>query len=119
MKLKLLADEDVNYNIIKALRNERFEIISVLEDYRSSSDEDIIKISQKLKSILITEDKDFGEWVFAHRSKITGVIFLRYAPLELARITNSLIKVILKYDVSLYGKFVVITPQKIRIRDIV
>ena len=119
MKLNLLADEDVNYNIIRELRQHSFEIASILEDYRSAVDEEVLRISEDTKSILITEDKDFGEWVFAHKAKVNGVIFLRYDPKDLIKITESLIKVLSSYGTKLYGKFVVITPKKIRIREII
>lgn len=90
MKLSLLTDEDVNYNIIRELRKQGFEIASVLEDYRGALDEEVLKISEDTKSLLITEDKDFGEWIFAHKAKASGVIFLRYDPGNLIEITESL-----------------------------
>jgi predicted nuclease of predicted toxin-antitoxin system len=119
LRLNLLADEDVNFNIIRELRKHSFEITSILEDYRSALDEEVLKISEDTESILITEDKDFGEWVFAHKVKVNGVIFLRYDPRDLIKISESLIKVLSSYGTKLYGKFVVITPKKIRIREII
>ena len=47
-----------------------------------------------------------------------SVIFLRYDSRDLVKITDSLIKVLNDYGSSLYGKFVVITVNKIRIREI-
>ncbi len=119
MKPNLLADEDINFNIIKELRKQGFKIKSILEDYRSASDEEVLKISLDTKSILITEDKDFGEWVFAHKAEVNGVIFLRYDSNYLIKIAESLMKVISSYGNKLYGKFVVITPKKIRVREII
>nr|NIR67815.1 toxin-antitoxin system, toxin component [candidate division Zixibacteria bacterium]NIT58777.1 toxin-antitoxin system, toxin component [Fodinibius sp.]NIW50152.1 toxin-antitoxin system, toxin component [Gammaproteobacteria bacterium]NIS49040.1 toxin-antitoxin system, toxin component [candidate division Zixibacteria bacterium]NIU17126.1 toxin-antitoxin system, toxin component [candidate division Zixibacteria bacterium] len=103
----------------RELRKHSYKIISILEDYRSLPDTDVLKISEDTKSILITEDKDFGEWVFAHKAKANGVILLRYDAKDLTKITKSLIKILSSHTTSLYGKFVVITPKKIRIREIV
>lgn len=118
MPLKILADEDVDYRIVKELRKKGFEVVSVLEDYKSISDKEVLKIAKKQGALLITEDKDFGEWVFAHKEKSVGIIFLRYKPDELKKITESLINLLLKYTDSLYKKFAVIKVNKIRIRDL-
>ena len=69
-------------------------------------------------AILITEDNDFGEWVFVHGYKNVGVIFLRYNPIELNEINKAIIKVLEKYEERLFKKFIVITSKKIRIREI-
>lgn len=79
---------------------------------RSSALQNASKLS------FITEDSDFGHWVFARGEKDISVIFLRYESKDLNSITDSLIKVLNDYRISLYGKFVVITVNKIRIRDI-
>lgn len=118
MPLKILADEDVDYRIVKELRNKGFEVVSVLEDYKSISDKEVLKIAKKQGALLITEDKDFGEWVFAHKEKSVGIIFLRYKPDELKKITESLINLLLKYTDSLYKKFTVIKVNKTRIREL-
>ena len=77
MGLKLLADECLDFRIVLNLRTEGFNTISVLKDYQSISDKEVLNLAKKLSAILITEDSDFGEWTFAHKGKSTGVIFLR------------------------------------------
>lgn len=118
MQLKLLADESLDFRIVGNLTNEGFDTISVLKDYRGISDREVLNLAKKFKSILITEDSDFGEWVFAHKEKDISVIFLRYKPKDIDEISSSLIRVIKKYNAELYGKFVVITVKKIRIREL-
>ncbi len=75
-------------------------------------------MARKNDAILLTEVSDFGELVFSHRYQNVGVIFVRYVQKDLSQIVRSLAKVILQYDQALYNKFVVITPSKIRIRDL-
>jgi hypothetical protein len=65
----------------------------------------------------LTEDSDFGEWVFVHKVRSISVLFLRYKTEEIKRISDSLVKTLIDSGVSLSGKFVVITVNKIRIRD--
>jgi len=114
-----LADESVNHKIVKELRHNGFEVISVLEKHPSISDKEVLELSIHYNAIVLTEDSDFGEWIFAHREKANGVIFLRYKTQDFVDITSSLIKVLSTAGDLLYGKFVVITVKKVRMRDIV
>jgi len=56
--------------------------------------------------------------IFAHKAKANGVIFLRYKVQHFFDITDSLIKVLNTAGDLLYGKFVVITVKKVRMREI-
>lgn len=67
---------------------------------------------------MLTEDKDFGEWVFAYKEKDVGIVLLRYKPEKLSGIVSSLTEVLNKHKSSLKIKFVVITPNKVRIREL-
>ncbi|MCK4762239.1 MAG: DUF5615 family PIN-like protein [Candidatus Aminicenantes bacterium] len=118
MPLKLLADENIDHRIVKELRDESFDVISIRERYGGISDQKVLRLSVKFHSILITEDRDFGEWIFAYQEKAVGVIYLRYNNEELEEIIHALKHVLAEKRHSLYGKFVVITPKKIRLRDI-
>jgi predicted nuclease of predicted toxin-antitoxin system len=115
---EILADENVDFRIIKDLRNKGFNVVSVLEDYRSISDKDILQLARDKKALLLTEDKDFGEWIFAHKEKSVGVIFLRYKADEYKEISKSLLGLLLKYGDFLYKKFAVVRVNKIRIREL-
>jgi predicted nuclease of predicted toxin-antitoxin system len=118
LPLNILADESLDFRIVTELKREGFNIISVLKDYRGSSDKKVLELARQYNAILITEDSDFGEWVFAHKEKGISVIFLRYKVDELKNIKGSLINLLNRCGDSLYGKFVVITVKKVRIREI-
>ena len=118
MPLKILADEDVDFRLIKNLRTKGFEVISVLKDYQGASDKEVLEIAKNREALLLTEDKDFGTWVFAHCEKCVGIIYLRYKAGEFETISNSLHTTLVKYGNSLYNKFTVITPRKLRIREL-
>ncbi len=114
----ILVDESVDYRIVKFLRKKEFHVISILEEYRSVSDKIVLDIARENDAILLTEDKDFGEWIFAYHEKGVGVILLRYKPVALKPIIKSLFSVLQSYGDSLARKFTVITVKKIRIREI-
>jgi predicted nuclease of predicted toxin-antitoxin system len=118
LSLKILADEDVDYRIIKELRQKGVEVISILEENKGVSDTQVLNIAKRQEAILLTEDKDFGEWIFAHKQKEVSVILLRYNHIDLRYIINNLIDVLKKYESALQNKFVVISKNKVRIREI-
>ncbi|MHB1662170.1 MAG: DUF5615 family PIN-like protein [bacterium] len=118
MPLKITADENIHFLIIKTLRESGFDVYSITEKASGVSDKTVIEIAGNENSIILTEDSDFGEWVFAHKERINGVIYLRYKSSELPAIITALVKTLKEHDVSLFNKFTVITPKKIRIRNI-
>jgi len=114
----ILADENIDFKIIKALRNSGIETDSVSENYSGIKDEEVIELAKSLKKIILTEDKDFGEWVFAHKVENLGVIFLRYNYSETDLIIDILLKLLTDKQKELFGKYTTITIHKIRIRTV-
>jgi predicted nuclease of predicted toxin-antitoxin system len=113
------VDESVDFRIIKYLRVEDLSIYSIVENKPGISDIEVINIAKENEYFLLTEDSDFGEWVFAHGITGLSILFLRYDSKEINKIKNTLLSVIIKYNKDLYHKFVVITVKKIRIRKII
>lgn len=118
LQRNILTDENVDYRIVKYLRDKSYKIIGILEDFRGISDKEVIELARNKEAILLTEDKDFGKWVFAHKEKTKGVIYLRYTGGEIKTICNALIYLLSKYGDVLHKKFAVITLNKIRMRDL-
>lgn len=56
-----LADENLDFPIISALRNAGYDVLSVLELSPSIDDNEVLKIANNENRILLTSDKDFGE----------------------------------------------------------
>ncbi|PJZ43730.1 DUF5615 family PIN-like protein [Leptospira brenneri] len=118
MQVSILADENVDYRLIKLLRSEGHKVFSVLEENKGITDLQVIELAKKIDAIILTLDKDFGEWVFAHKEYSNGIIFLRYSPKDFKEIFNSLNILLRRNSRELDGKFVVLSKNKIRIRDI-
>ena len=80
--MKLLADESVDFGIVRRLRNEGFEVVSIAELNSGISDIEVLKIATEGELLLITEDKDFGE--LPHRLKLNhfGVLLIRLSELK-------------------------------------
>lgn len=67
MPLKILADESVDLRMVRDLISKGFEVISVLKDYQGIQDKEVLELAKRHDALLLTEDSDFGEWVFTHK----------------------------------------------------
>ena len=107
----IIADENVDHSIIAELRKKGHKVISIAESYSGFNDEDVIGVVKTYEGLLITEDKDFGEWVFAHGAKGFSVILLRYATNDVEVITKNILITVGKIEKKQH-KFVTITRNK-------
>jgi predicted nuclease of predicted toxin-antitoxin system len=105
--------------MIESLRNANYEVLSIRESYRGIKDIEIIVMANERECLILTEDKDFGEWVFSYKSESAGVILLRYEDKDMEEIITAVKKILSEYGENLYGKFTVVTKNKIRIRNII
>ncbi len=114
----ILADENIDPRLIHALREVHLDVFSVREHFPGIADRQIIELSKETDRIILTEDKDFGEWVFSHGVQDISVIFLRYRFPDTHLIIDILKRLLLSKGAGLYGKFTTVTIDKIRIRDL-
>lgn len=114
----ILADEGLNGNIVRVLRSEGHDVVWIKEVHPGMADEDIIKLAITDNKILITEDKDFGEWIFSHHLSGLTIIFLRYNKSDFELILNYLIRVLKSCMNSPQKEFITINKNKVRRRSI-
>jgi predicted nuclease of predicted toxin-antitoxin system len=108
--MKLLADESVDFGIVRRLRNEGFEVVSIAELNSGISDIEVLKIATEGELLLITEDKDFGE--LPHRLKLNhfGVLLIRLSELKRIERIELAAETIQKHFNELQNNFFVLTP---------
>lgn len=114
----VIADENLEQYWIELLRRKHFEVLSIAETYPQISDQEVANLAQQHKGILITEDKDFGELVFAYGISNLSIVLLRYDQPEYSQIENGLLEVIEKYQHEMTPHFITVSKNKIRIRRI-
>jgi predicted nuclease of predicted toxin-antitoxin system len=90
----IIADENVERYWIELLRTSGHTVYSIQENHAGTADSEIINIVRERKGILLTEDKDFGELVFAYSIKDISVCFLRYDQPQYQTEENQLLKAI-------------------------
>ena len=114
---KFLADESVDFRIVKSLREDGYEVQAIVELDPGINDDDILKMAVELEAILLTEDKDFGELTFRLQKPNKGIILIRMSGVPIENKVKKLKEVLEKYLEELSGKFTVISSKKVRIRD--
>lgn len=72
-------------------------------------------MSREASRILVTEDKDFGELVYAATRETGGVILLRFPGNARAAMAQALVSGVQSFSDRLVGGFVVIEPGRIRV----
>jgi predicted nuclease of predicted toxin-antitoxin system len=111
-----VADENLDRNLVLALRDLGLEVISIFEEYRGVSDKVVVEIANRMDAVIITEDKDFGELTYRLGIENRGIILIRLSGLTNEEKIRIATEVIETYSDQLYNHFTVVHPQKIRIR---
>jgi predicted nuclease of predicted toxin-antitoxin system len=82
-----LADESCDFAAVRALRDGGHDVVAVADVARGAKDPQVVALAREGRRILLTEDKDFGWYVYAAGEGGVGVV-LRF-PSHLRRILGS------------------------------
>lgn len=64
--------------MIRALREAGNDVVAIAEIAKGATDEQVLERALSEKRVLITEDRDFGELVYARGRPSAGVILVRF-----------------------------------------
>lgn len=118
MTYKFIVDESTGDRVAEQLRNEGFDVVSVISQMRGLDDLLIIERALEEQRIIITNDKDFGDLIFHQNFKPRGVLLLRLEDESTLNKLRVIRMIIHQYLKILEGNFVVVTERKIRKRPI-
>ena len=76
--MRFLADESCDHAVVRALRAAGFDVLAVADVTPRATDEAVIELAARDGRVLLTEDKDFGQLVYALGHSTVGVILIRY-----------------------------------------
>ena len=113
--LRFLADESCDFAAVRVLRADGHDVVAVSEVTQRSVDRELIEQSAREKRILITEDKDFGWFVFVSHEDSAGVILIRFPGDARETLVQTIRELVSEQGEQLYGAFVVVQPGHIRI----
>jgi len=114
MKYQIVADESVDFRIVTQLRNTGISVYAIIESSPSISDTEVLSIAFENNSLLITEDKDFGELIFRLKMKHSGVLLIRVEDNDFK--ISAVVHTIMENYEILKNNFSVIKNETLRIR---
>lgn len=112
-----IADENIAPKVVKSLRDNGFDVLSIGDDkFYSMDDEEILKLAEKQGRIIITHDKDFGNLIHQFHQKHRGVILLRLRDQSPQNIIRNLIPFLKKFKLKkLEDKLIIIREGVVKI----
>jgi predicted nuclease of predicted toxin-antitoxin system len=110
------ADESVAAAIIEALRGAAFNVRSIAEEHPGWTDEQVLALAFETRSVLLTQDKDFGLLVFGRELPHCGVVLIRVDDVPRPQRADVATRAILAHHSELSDAFTVISSASIRIR---
>ena len=113
--MRLVADESCDFAIVRDLRAAKYDIVSIAETIAGASDERVIALVFSERRLLLTEDKDFGQLVYAAARDNSGVVLIRYPAAARSGLVNALLQLLAERGDTLYKSFVVMEPGRIRL----
>lgn len=113
--MRFLADESCDFAVVRALRAAGHDVMAVSEVAVGASDERVLELAERERRIFLTEDKDFGQLVYAAGKTATGVIFIRFPVNARKSLTEVVLDLVREKGEALDGYFAVVQPGRIRI----
>ena len=112
--MRFLVDECVGPAVAEWLRARKHDVLSVYEEARGLSDDDVLQKAFAENRILITVDKDFGEKVHREHTRHKGIVLLRLDDQRAVSKIEALQRLLADYAEQLPDHFVVVTERAVR-----
>lgn len=114
--MEIIADESVDFGIIRALRKSDIAVYSISENNSGIEDVEVLKIALNKKLLLLIEDKDFGELTYRLQHKHMGIILIRLIKVPRNERIITVVNVLIKHFHDFKSKFSVIDERGLRIK---
>lgn len=99
---------------MRALRAAGHDVLAVVETARGAKDEVVIALARREKRVLLTEDKDFGQLVYAAGEGTCGVVLFRFPASARGAQQGAVLEVVTRFGPRLSFSFVVVEPGRTR-----
>ncbi len=114
--MNLIADESVDYGIVKRLRECNYLVYSIQDNNSGVSDDVVLKIANEHNCLLITEDKDFGELTYRLKLAHKGILLIRLSGMTREKRIDLVAEMINKHFDELGSNFSVLSQTGLRIK---
>src|SRR5437773_2002892 len=114
--MRFLVDESSGAAVAEFLREQGHEVLAVAEAMPQAEDADILEKACSDRSIVVTNDKDFGELIYRSGHPHAGILLLRLRDESAANRVAVVKSVLKRHAGDLAGNFVVATDSQVRVR---
>jgi predicted nuclease of predicted toxin-antitoxin system len=112
--MNFVADESCAMPVIRALRESGHHVIAISEIAPGSADDQVLERALQESCVLITEDRDFGELVYARGRSTAGVILVRFHSEARQSKAPTVVEAVSRLGARLEGRFTVVEPGRVR-----
>ena len=113
--MNFVADESCAGPVIRAMRKAGHDVIAIAEIAQGATDEVVLDLALKQRRVLITEDRDFGELVYAHGLRSAGVMLVRFPNQARSSKATTVVAAVAALGSRLEQAFTVVEPGRVRI----
>ncbi|MHB8383975.1 MAG: DUF5615 family PIN-like protein [Candidatus Binataceae bacterium] len=113
--MEFVADESCAGPVIRALRMASHDVIAIAEISKGISDEQVMQRAFTEGRVLITEDGDFGELVYARRLPSVGIVLVKFDSRARRAKPGAVVEAVRKLGERLRDGFAVIEPGRVRL----
>jgi predicted nuclease of predicted toxin-antitoxin system len=114
--VRLLADEDLHAGLVAWLRSNGHDVVYAADALPSEPDEVILPRVRDEDRIVVTDHKDFGDFVVHRRLATAGVPLLRQSDPSLQGRVARLAARWTGIEDRLPGRLVVVSDRKVRVK---
>src|SRR5258707_10291647 len=113
--MNFLADESCAGPVVRTLREAGHDVVAIAEVAKGATDEQVLERAVNEQRVLITEDQDFGELVYARGRSSAGVILVRFHNRARRAKPATVVEAVAKLGSRLRNAFTVIEAGRVRI----
>ncbi len=113
--MEFVADESCAGPVVRALRAAGHDVIAIAEVAAGIVDERVMARAFSERRVLLTEDADFGELVYAWRRPSAGVILVKFRGRARRAKPGAVVEAVAKLGQRLRDGFTVVEPGRVRV----
>jgi predicted nuclease of predicted toxin-antitoxin system len=114
--MHFLADESCDFHFVRALRVAGHDVLAVAEIALSADDTEVTRLAAEQGRVLLTEDKDFGQLIFAAAAPSAGVVLFRYVMSARQTVVREFVQFVQDKGDQLRDCFAVVEPGRVRLK---
>ena len=113
--MRFLADESCDFAVVRALRAENHDVLAVAEAARGAKDPEVVRLARDENRVLLTEDKDFGWYVYAAGEGGLGVVLIRFPAGSRRVLGSAVVEAVQSLGERVLRSFTVVEPGRVRV----